>query len=139
MTVDSRSVVEGSTEGARWKEFLASHPKPAELNDRAYRLVPGGLNHNLRQRRPFRLYIGRGQRPFKWDVDGNRYVDYAMGSASPLLGHDAPHVRAARQEAHGYVPAAAQERELAWAQLVWWRHVRSSAIRGSPTRILRNA
>ena len=41
---------------------------------------------------PFPLCIVRGQGPRKWDVDGNEYIDFSMGSASLLLGHAHPAV-----------------------------------------------
>ena len=39
--------------------------------------------------------------PRKWDIDGNEYVDYGMGSASLLLGHAHPEVTAALAAALG--------------------------------------
>ena len=38
------------------------------------------------------MSIARGKGPRKWDVDGNEYIDYGMGSASLLLGHAHPDV-----------------------------------------------
>src|SRR5438445_3440284 len=62
---------------------------------RARRLIPGGVNSPARAfgavggEPPF---IARGEGPFLFDVDGNRYVDY-IGSWGPLiLGHAHPRV-----------------------------------------------
>jgi glutamate-1-semialdehyde 2,1-aminomutase len=39
---------------------------------------------------PFPLCMARSQGARKWDVDGNEYIDFGMGSASLLLGHAHP-------------------------------------------------
>jgi glutamate-1-semialdehyde 2,1-aminomutase len=62
---------------------------------RAAQLFPGGVNS------PVRAYLAvggeppimvRGQGPFVWDADGNRYIDY-VGAFGPLmLGHAYPAV-----------------------------------------------
>ena len=65
------------------------------LQQRAERLIPGGVNSPVRAFRsvggvpPF---LVRGQGAHVWDADGNRYIDY-VGSWGPLiLGHSAPEV-----------------------------------------------
>jgi glutamate-1-semialdehyde 2,1-aminomutase len=118
MVVRDQTGVEAPTKDTRWKQFSASHTQSAALHDRARGLMPGGISHNIRRTRPFPLFIQRGAGPHKWDVDGNRYLDYAMGSASLLLGHDPVSTRTALEEVQGYVPAACHELELEWAQLV---------------------
>ncbi|HTK77161.1 MAG TPA: glutamate-1-semialdehyde 2,1-aminomutase [Gemmataceae bacterium] len=62
---------------------------------RAKRLIPGGVNSPARAfgavggEPPF---IARGEGPYLYDVDGNRYLDY-VGSWGPLiLGHAHPRV-----------------------------------------------
>jgi glutamate-1-semialdehyde 2,1-aminomutase len=69
-------------------------PMPA-WRQRAERLFPGGVNSPVRA---YRAVGGkppimvRGQGPFVWDADGNRYVDY-VGAFGPLmLGHAHPAV-----------------------------------------------
>jgi glutamate-1-semialdehyde 2,1-aminomutase len=69
-------------------------PMPA-WRRRAERLFPGGVNSPVRA---YRAVGGkppimvRGQGPFVWDADGNRYVDY-VGAFGPLmLGHAHPAV-----------------------------------------------
>jgi glutamate-1-semialdehyde 2,1-aminomutase len=118
MVVRNETSVQAPAQDARWMQFAASHEQSAALHQRARALMPGGISHNIRRTRPFPLFIQRGEGPYKWDVDGNRYLDYAMGSASLLLGHDPACTRAALQEIQGYVPAACHELELEWAQLV---------------------
>jgi len=66
-----------------------------KLQQRAERLIPGGVNSPVRAFRavggepPF---VVRGEGARVWDADGNSYIDY-VGSWGPLLlGHAAPEV-----------------------------------------------
>jgi glutamate-1-semialdehyde 2,1-aminomutase len=73
--------------------YIRRSPKSAELYPRFKNLFPsGGGGHDGYVAAPFPLSIARGQGPRKWDVDGNEYIDYGMGSASLLLGHAHPDV-----------------------------------------------
>jgi glutamate-1-semialdehyde 2,1-aminomutase len=69
--------------------------KSRELQRRAERLIPGGVDSPVRAFKsvggdpPF---LVRGEGAYVWDADGNRYIDY-VGSWGPLiLGHAAPEV-----------------------------------------------
>ncbi len=74
-------------------EYIRKNPKSAELYPRFQEYFPsGGAGHDMYVTDPFPLTIARGQGSRKWDVDGNEYVDYGMGSASLLLGHSHPAV-----------------------------------------------
>jgi glutamate-1-semialdehyde 2,1-aminomutase len=70
--------------------------------ERASRLLPGGVNSPARAfgavgGHP--LFIARGEGPYLYDIDGNRYLDY-VGSWGPLiLGHSHPRVVRAVEEA----------------------------------------
>ena len=63
--------------------------------ERAARLFPGGVNSPVRA---YRAVGGeppimvRGEGPYAWDVDGNRYVDYVGAFGPLLLGHAHPAV-----------------------------------------------
>jgi glutamate-1-semialdehyde 2,1-aminomutase len=63
--------------------------------ERACRAIPGGVNSPARAfggvgGQP--VFIARGEGPFLFDIDGNRYLDY-VGSWGPLiLGHCHPRV-----------------------------------------------
>ena len=65
---------------------------------RACQVLPGGVNSPARAfgavgGQP--LFIERGEGPFLYDIDGNRYIDY-IGSWGPMiLGHSHPKVKAA--------------------------------------------
>jgi glutamate-1-semialdehyde 2,1-aminomutase len=62
---------------------------------RAQGVIPGGVNSPVRAFRAVGgqpLFIARGQGPYLYDVDGNRFIDY-VGSWGPLiLGHAHPRV-----------------------------------------------
>lgn len=67
-----------------------------ELFETAREVIPGGVTSTVRAgREPHPLYFERGQGPFMWDVDGNRYIDYVLGLGPLILGHTPEVVRAA--------------------------------------------
>ena len=68
------------------------YPRSHALFEAARRVIPGGVTSSIRAgARPHPLYFERGEGPYLWDVDGTRYVDFALGYGPLLLGH-APHV-----------------------------------------------
>jgi glutamate-1-semialdehyde 2,1-aminomutase len=76
----------------------------ARLHERALRVLPGGVNSPVRAmgsigRDP--IFIGRGEGPYIWDVDGNRYVDWVSSWGPLILGHAHPGVVEAVREAAG--------------------------------------
>ena len=94
-----------------------------EAFHRACRLIPGGVNSPARAfgavgGQP--LFIARGEGPYLFDIDDNRYLDY-IGSWGPLiLGHAHPRVVAAATEAvhQGASFGAPTERESELAELI---------------------
>jgi glutamate-1-semialdehyde 2,1-aminomutase len=91
-----------------------------DLFDRAVGLLPGGVSHGNRSTTPFPIYIERADGPRAWDVDGNEYIDYSMGSASLLLGHASPTVVKAIQDqaAKGTFFSNCHPLEVQWAALI---------------------
>src|SRR3989454_12727336 len=67
--------------------YRRRNPKSAELYPKFREVFPTGVSHDMRVTDPFPLVMAHGQRARKWDVDGNAYIDYGLGSASLLLGH----------------------------------------------------
>ena len=65
-------------------------------------------------------YIARAAGGHKWDVDGNRYVDFFGGHGALILGHAHPDVTAAIAAAapEGTQFGASHPREVAWAQQI---------------------
>lgn len=68
------------------KQFIARHKKSRELWESSLKLSRG-VYHDGQHAEPFPLYWARGEGSHKWDVDGNEYIDYAMGGISLILGH----------------------------------------------------
>src|SRR5206468_4858430 len=68
----------------------------------------------------FRSYVARAEGAYKWDVDGNRYVDYWMGHGALLLGHNPRQVAdAVREQAlRGTHYGACHEKEVEWGEWV---------------------
>jgi len=58
-----------------------------EIFEKAKNLIPGGVEHNLSQNKPFPLAMDRAKGYRMWDVDNNVYVDYLMSGAPIILGH----------------------------------------------------
>lgn len=71
-----------------------STEKSREAFERARRTLAGGVASVARSPlagfAPYPLYFERGEGSRIWDVDGNEYVDYAMGFGPLLLGHCPP-------------------------------------------------
>ena len=84
-------------------------------------VIPGGVNSNVRLRGfPTPLTYSRALGSHIWDVDGNEYVDYAMGMGPHILGH-APSVvvDAVRKSLdRGQLFAGQCDEELELAQLI---------------------
>ncbi len=61
--------------------------KSIEIFEKAKEFIPGGVEHNLSQNKPFPLAMDRAKGYKIWDVDGNEYIDYLMCGAPIMLGH----------------------------------------------------
>ena len=63
--------------------------------EEAKRLLPGGVDSPVRAFQSVGgqpLFIDRGQGPYIYDVDGNRFVDYVLSWGPLMLGHAHPQV-----------------------------------------------
>lgn len=100
--------------------YEAMTPGSAALAAKARELMPSGLAHDSRHMDPYPIYVDRAQGPVKWDVDGNRYVDYFGGHGALILGHNNPAVMAAIHAAldRGTHFGACHEQEVRWAELI---------------------
>jgi glutamate-1-semialdehyde 2,1-aminomutase len=100
-----------------------ARPRSAAAFARACQVIPGGVNSPARAfggvgGRP--IFIDRGEGPYLYDLDGNRYLDY-VGSWGPLiLGHAHPRVVRAVTEAaaRGASFGAPTEAETRLAELI---------------------
>ena len=102
------------------QEYAARFPQSQQLHREAAAHLPGGVTHMARSFEPFPIYVDRCVGPYKWDVDGNRYIDYWTGHGAMLLGHAHPAVVEAIQEqaAKGTHAGGSTRREIEWAQLI---------------------
>lgn len=100
--------------------YHALHQRSAELYSEALARFPNGVTHDGRFAPPFALYVERSEGAYKWDVDGNRLIDYVTGHGALLLGHAHPAVVAAVQQqvAHGTHYGAEHRLILRWGELV---------------------
>jgi glutamate-1-semialdehyde 2,1-aminomutase len=100
--------------------YRRQHPGSAARYEQAQGMFPNGVTHDGRYVTPFPLYVERSQGAHKWDVDGNRLIDYVTGHGALLLGHAHPAVVAAvsEQMARGTHHGAESELALQWAGLV---------------------
>ncbi|MEE9275544.1 MAG: aminotransferase class III-fold pyridoxal phosphate-dependent enzyme [bacterium] len=101
-------------------EFERARPASKALFERAKGALAGGVTSELRTALPYPIFIERAEGSRKWDEDGNEYIDYCMGSAALLLGHNHPAVVeavAARLE-KGTLYSALTALEVEWAEQV---------------------
>lgn len=101
----------------RYREL---HPRSAELYEQAVTHFPSGVTHDGRFMQPFPLAVERAAGAYKWDVDGNRLIDYWQGHGALLLGHGHPAVVAAvqAQMSSGTHLGANHALEIRWAEAV---------------------
>lgn len=95
-------------------------PGSAELAEQAASLLPSGIAHDARHLDPYSIYVARASGPHKWDVDGNRYVDFFGGHGAMILGHSHPAVVASVRAAvgEGTQFGANHPAEIAWVRAI---------------------
>src|SRR5687767_4316793 len=94
-----------------------------QLFAEAQSLIPGGVNSPVRAFRSVGgtpRFIERGEGPYLWDADGNRYIDYVLSWGPLILGHVNPTVTEALHNAiqRGTSYGAPTELESELARLV---------------------
>ena len=102
------------------EEWAAANPRSRELYERARRVIPGGITHDVRQSAPFPVTIAAARGSHKTDADGHDLVCYVMGHGALLLGHDpAPVMEAIERASHGFLHAGSSHQlEAVWAERV---------------------
>jgi glutamate-1-semialdehyde 2,1-aminomutase len=105
----------GSDEPAALRLF----DKSARYHADAAQAIAGGVNSNIRLSGT-RLCFTRAAGAHLFDVDGNTYIDYALGMGPAILGHAPPQVVAAVRDslALGQMYAGQHPAELELARLV---------------------
>ena len=100
-----------------------SHSRSAALFAEAQRVIPGGVNSPVRAFKSVGgapLFMQRGEGPFIFDVDGNRYLDHVMSWGPLIFGHAPPAILAAIGDAasRGTSFGASTEAEVRLAQRI---------------------
>ncbi len=72
------------------EHYRAATEKSAQLAKRAERVMPGGDTRTTTYYRPYPLTLERGEGPFVWDVDGNKYIDLLGNYTSLVHGNAYP-------------------------------------------------
>lgn len=70
----------------------------ADLVRQVERIMPGACLGLFQLPLERTIVMAEGRGAYLWDVDGNEYIDYVLGSGPLLLGHAHPRVVAAVQE-----------------------------------------
>jgi len=96
-----------------------SHDRSHEVFQRSLRYLAGGVDSPVRAFRAVGgepIAIARGEGPYVYDVDGNRYVDYVCSWGPLILGHAHPAVveavRRAAERGTSYGAPTEAEAEL---------------------------
>src|SRR3972149_1918683 len=100
--------------------YIKQRPKSRALYEKALNIFPSGVTHDTRFILPFPIYVSEAKCSRKWDVDGNEYVDFAMGHGALLLGHGREEVINAVREAvlKGTHYGGSSELEIKWGEIV---------------------
>ncbi len=101
-------------------QYRAATAKSAEMAKRSERVMPGGDTRSSAHYRPYSLTVVRGEGPYIYDADGNRYIDLLGNYTSLVHGHAyAPIVAAITQAAKtGTAWPARSEAQVALAELL---------------------
>ena len=74
---------------------MQSHENSARLFAEAQRVIPGGVNSPVRAFKSVGgdpLFMQRGEGPYIFDVDGNRYIDHVLSWGPLIFGHAPPRI-----------------------------------------------
>ena len=102
------------------ERYIKLHPRSAEYSATARDIFPDGVTHDGRRQSPFPIYATHGMGPHKWDVDGNRIIDFWTGHGSMILGHSHLEIVAALSDqiGKGTHLSASSDLEIQWGQWV---------------------
>ena len=111
------------------ERYINLHSKSAEFSAAARDIFPDGVTHDGRRQKPFPIYATHGIGPHKWDVDGNRIIDFWTGHGSMILGHSHPDIVSvlSDQIVKGTHLSASSDVEIRWGQ--WVKELVPSAER----------
>ncbi len=121
--------------GSITTRYVERTPGSAALMTRAGRVMPAGSTRTFGFFRPYPVVFERGAGSLLWDVDGNRYIDFAYNGLSLIHGHAygpaADAVRAALARGSAW-PGASRE-QVAFAELLVERIAAAEQVRFANT------
>ena len=87
--------------------FEKHRPKSKKLWEKAIRVLPGGISHNIRTfgltaLGGFPVIIKSAMGPYLTDVDENKYLDFWNGHFAMILGHNHPKIQEVIREHLSY-------------------------------------
>ncbi|MER3446720.1 MAG: aspartate aminotransferase family protein [Candidatus Dadabacteria bacterium] len=102
------------------EKYIEKRSRSRALFERARHIFPSGITHDIRYLLPFPIYVSKAEGSRKWDVDGNEYVDFAMGHGALLLGHGREEVISAVRDviSKGTHYGGSSEIEIKWGEIV---------------------
>ena len=102
------------------QQYIDLHPESLARYEVAKDLFPNGVTHDARNLMPFPYYVTHSEGANKYDVDGNKIVDFKTGHGALILGHNHPAVVKAVQDqmAIGTHWSASTDIEIRWGELV---------------------
>lgn len=100
--------------------YSSKFDKSQCLHARGERALAGTSAHDSWEFSPFPVYFDRAVGASKWDISGNRFIDYWMGHGSLLCGHSfTPVIEAVQQQVlKGTHLGGASELQIVWAEKV---------------------
>ncbi len=108
-----------------------SYSRSKELYEAGRQFTTEGVQHSGRFQLPHPIYMARGEGGVIYDVDGNPYIDFTLGSGPLILGHAHPRVVKAveRQIEATQLYGAANEAELELARRIHERVPSAEMVR----------
>jgi len=80
------------------KEYVRRTKRSRAHHEKAKKLIPAGVESNVRYFEPYPFYVKRAEGPYIYDLDGNRIIDFALGYGPMILGHNHPAVMQAAKD-----------------------------------------
>ncbi|MGH7814560.1 MAG: aspartate aminotransferase family protein [Candidatus Binataceae bacterium] len=111
--------------------YREATPKSAEMAKRAERVMPGGDTRTVAYYRPYPLTFERGEGPYLWDIDGNKYIDLLGNFATLVHGNSYPPIveAAAKAIKAGSVFPTRSESQVELAALMTERFTAAERVR----------
>ena len=75
------------------EHFNDAFSKSATIHERAENVLAGGMAHDLWGTKPFPVYFERAEGPYKYDYEGNRFVDLRLRHGTHLTAPDEAQIR----------------------------------------------